>query len=467
MKRIISCVLILLLIMISFSLVACQKKEVQTLNIGINRAEPTQEYLDGLEAREISVNEYLEQQDKYYRIHFSTFDGNQFSEEQWEEFDLLYNGTGASGYKIPFVSIGEYEKYFVDIKDELTEEGKLSDLYGSMPNGYWETVSQNGHIYSPVRNSENMVQAFLINPTDLDEVDVTIPDQLIGQPLTEWKSLFEDIYAANGGKGFLMPFTAFPGIPFQCGLYQTHFQLITPFLGIDYENPEKGVQCVYETEYSNEVIDFWLDCMEKGYLESNGLFYLISTYGFSLEASRFHLEGNMAYPVQDTIYNTPDSLNRTALLISQKSDKIESIYAFYNDLATDFDLCQQVTCYERTDGSGGTTQYIELFLSPVASFFGKKAVESYVEDNYEDAYASYEKRLSVLQEAPLKDFVFDDSLVKEEMADIDEIMEDFGAITYSPDSSWKEIKEDLVNQLYDAGMQKVMDEVNRQIAEQK
>ena len=48
--------------------------------------------------------------------------------------------------------------------------------------------------------------------------------------------------------------------------WQDHFQMVGPYLGISYANPELGVQCIFESEECEEIFAEWKGLVEKGYV---------------------------------------------------------------------------------------------------------------------------------------------------------------------------------------------------------
>ena len=131
-----------------------------------------------------SVNEALQRSGQTYQVEMQR--GILPTEAQEYEvlasYDLIYAPTW-----VP--SLTELQTYFMDLKEELTE-GDLKPLYESMPASYWDTLTQQGAIYSSVRVAPPEIAGLWINPQLLETLGLSVPQELIGQPLSQWDSFF-------------------------------------------------------------------------------------------------------------------------------------------------------------------------------------------------------------------------------------------------------------------------------------
>lgn len=256
------CVLVITLILCCF----CYPAKIYTLKIALVKGEINE--LDKQEAdlQEEVVNKYFDEQEKTYRIDFEVLSKSNFEElEILDSYDMVY------GFEFDY-SMKELSQLFLDLSSELRPGGGLQALYESMPDTYWETLKINDSIYSTVRFNPVVRSAIIIDKSAMESLGLSLPNHTGAKSLKEWKEYFEAIFEANGGKPFLVnPFiTGREDIeitPFMKGFsWFDHFQLVAPHLGISYEEPELGVQCIYESSYAREVLDIWNEYAEKQYV---------------------------------------------------------------------------------------------------------------------------------------------------------------------------------------------------------
>lgn len=434
-----------------------------------------------LSSRAEEINDYLVESNQDYKVSFELLVPDEKDEIDYTGCDMLY---GQKGF-YP----SELEEQFYDLADEL-KEGKLRPLYDSMPEVYWDTVSVNGHIYNTARFYPNEIQTVDIPETILEKTGLTVPEELIGKDIGEWKDFFGAIYEANDhipvlrnpvtyGEGWTKPI-------FSANVWDSQFQMITSCLGISYEKPEEGIQCVYESEYAKKMLDIWKEFEAAGYIEfyqdrpemsleqskERGNNMLSVEPGCDLGhttcwyAHQVRIQiGHDKYATQTDIHSAPElpTIKQYQVLVLKETEKFEKICEFLNDMSQDETLLQIV---HHPDEEGN----LVVFLSPHADLLegavlGVDLNEKTIDENREKKAS----RLAALQPVPAPGFVFDPSNVKKQNEAIISLLAStdakLGEEVQSAES-WKSIDarlESIVEQLYEAGLQDIIDEANRQL----
>ena len=468
------------IILLCMSLTACRQNTTTPIRIAlVLHKNINQESYDILAQKEIpEINQTLAEKEKPYRLEvdmISYLERDTFSPEGYDI--VIWDGTGLSAETI--------EEEYMDLTYEL-EEGALAPLYESMPAMYWEEVRTNGAIYNLVRLRLNTQSGMCIVGESLESRGIDIGDPT-SMSLEEWEEQFEKLYEANNYEPFIFYLSS--SDLYRCAVldnlycFDSAFRMITPYLGISLQEPEAGVICVYESDYAAWIKEWWVRQWENGYVtedmtdyfkaeagEETGLVFMPDTrlqicYPFPVISEK---NGHELYPFLNTtpIYAEVKGLESGYTLIPKTAPHLETVYQVLNDLATDEELAGRV---------------VSIFLPLCPQVI-------WLDSAYESGYrwmGSTEKAKELTKKAwemsylaPYSDFVFDETPVKEQYEAVQKLFASFN----QPDNPWGEkmmpsrynsLEEwssnwdaniaMLLEQMYDAGLQDIIDEANRQL----
>lgn len=493
-KRILPLVVSFMLILgLPGALCSCGKvDESSRFSLGIVMGEQTDAaYIKNveniLEEKTEQLNAILEEEEQPYTIELEVLSepGEEERASVFAQYDMLCSMS------FDF-TLEEMDSYFVDLKGEL-ENGALKPLYESMPQGYWQTLLVNEHIYNTVRYQPPIRTSLRLYEKEqdrdfpgLESLGIEAPEGMSGKTLEEWSPFFEEVSEANEGK----PFMVLPLSDMRWTGWQDHFQMVGPYLGISYGNPELGVQCIFESEECEEIFAEWKGLVEKGYVhcytlpeyeerfgetESNNKKYITQGCFYGAEEEELY-EGIQLYPLKDTGYAYPQWMERYfsgerdmyQLLVLKSSEKLEVVYQFLNALASDVELAVKVQEGLKDEG-GLPLCYLSPYAGAKDNGGGMYFTDEPVEENIRKQRESYER----LSEVPVPGFVLNEEPVAETIDTLlAECMVKEGLKVNpfieleSTISSWEhyeEYIESFVDQLYENGLQEIKEEVERQL----
>lgn len=479
------CVFVLTIVIICAS---CQKgEEKETIKIAGIKEQIDELDIEEAEMQEEAANKYLREKEKNYRIDFQMISKSSFENaEALDSYDIVYS------FEFDY-STQELSHLFLDLSGELQQGGELQPLYESMPDTYWETLKINDSIYSTVRFNPVVRSAIIIDKSAMESLGLSLPNHTGAKSLKEWKEYFEAIFEANGGKPFLVnPFiTGREDIeitPFMKGFsWFDHFQLVAPHLGISYEEPELGVQCIYESSYAREVLDIWNEYAEKQYVlcysleEYQTLFEMelkdivpMVTIGWSYQNEVTEIEnGIYAYPLQDTCYAIPqyaaiESGSLYQVLVPKNAPHLYTTFQFMNDMATDVEL-SKVICERAVESE---YDYSWCVLTPAAGSIDGVGTRRFYDDPVE-GLKNLERSYGSLKQTPASGFVFDTSSLQDTIEAIKATVDPktqnpFAELAYGElgFQGWLQNEEKIqeyIDELYNAGLQTLIDAANEQL----
>ena len=461
------------------------EKEERILKIGVPKGYDIPEGEEGvtitqalLNQKTVEINGYLAQQGEDYQVDLKMYTEQSYVQPA-KKFDIILTNDYWNDNSL---TVSDRAYYFVDMAPELCVGGKLHTLYESMPETYWKTVKQNHAIYTPVRTKENTVPCWGFPVDELSKIGMSVPEELLGEPLAEWNNFFEELYQKNDQVGFF-------NLRFY-GLEDYQFLVDAssiPFLvAVEGENgPE--VACLYELVAMEDMIFLLQYYEDAGYMygyvdRENKRDVIFSEQLDFLENRTFmeHATGGPAsvfvfssaslqpieddnfspgdkyvlYPAEKAMYNAVRDLG-DEVFISTSSNNIDLVYHFYNSLAADLDFAK-VVCIDEDAVMG---EYILLNLSPYAELLLEN------EGDFSSNYDAKEASLAELVDYPAANFVFDESPVRAEMYKLthdEEIGDAEMELLGNPSIQGRDA---LLEKMYEAGLQTVLDEANRQLKE--
>jgi len=411
-----------------------------------------------------SANQYLRDNNKEYRVRYQTI---QMKEEEPTAEELV-----GADIICARVSPEDAELFYTDIAAEL-KTGNLGAVYESVPELYWDRVNVNGSIYSMLATPPVSQMMYIGNREELGKLGLDIPEEAIGQGIKNWADYVEKVYTSCGQVGYIMPVGhGDPENPILASnAWSAKFQLVLPFLGIDYESPELGVQSIYESQYAKEMQELWSDWYEKGYFETDGL-KMKWHVGLGYDVNVVETEdGQYQYPMQNVTYAAPQvaSVSYYASGISKTCEQKDLVYQLLTEMATDDELHEAMTMVQ------GKEEILWFHLIPKTLLVEKNGQSIYM-GSLEENVKLQEERFASAKQAPAPGFIFDTEPVQEE---VDALMKTLSAQNFYMQLSAMEISgavpeyaveihyipQEIIEVLYEQGLQAVLDEANRQLEE--
>ena len=413
------------------------------------------------------ANATLEDHDLPYRLEGEVFRYADREEMDLSAYDLIV-------YDFQRLPIAYIEERFVDVLPEL-EGGALQPLYESMPPIYWESVKNNGAIYNITRsNFRNLQGATQLNAEKYEEITGETITEDTALDWSDWEEKFPELYAQNENQPFLYAINASGGNHEPAAtiyMFSNEFRMITPYLGIPLHEEDAKVECIYESEYATEVKDWWIRQYEAGYgLDSSGAseqMLCMLPYDVIYPFARKNGESAWLIPFNNEVpmYAREAGANQSYVLIPKGAPHTEELYQLLNELALNEELAQ------------GVLNEVALPLCPQILWLQEEqtrwqgsteATKAAVEQLFEQAYT-----------APYSDFVFDETPIKERYQAVEALFEGFntpGGIAWEKETdpyrcasleewsaNWDANVAMLLEQMYDAGLQDIIDEANRQL----
>ena len=409
-----------------------------------------------------SANQYLREHEKEYRVLYQTvqMEGEKPTEEELAGADIICTNMSPEESKL----------YYMDIESEL-KKGALISVYESVPELYWERVNVNGSIYSLLATPPMSQMMYITNIEELAEEGVNIPEDVIGQDIQVWEEYVSEVYTVLGESGYIMPvgYSDMENPVLAGNAWNTKFQLVLPFLGIEYDNPELGVQSIYESQYAKEMEEFWINWYEKGYFATGGQevkWRIGLGYDVNIQKTA---DGDYVYPMQSGTYAVPQvaGVRYYASGVSKTCEKKELVYQFLTEMVVDDELHEAMTMVR------GEEEILWFHLVPKTLLVEKNGQAIYTESLEKNIELQVE-RFTAAEVAPVPGFVFNTEPVQEE---VDAILETLSPqIVYMLLSSMQSsgkipayaveihyIPQELIDVLYEQGLQTVLDEANRQL----
>ena len=449
---------------------ACQQIStlhiIKVINPGSDEAYWEAYWEDYVAEKEISINQLLEDMGKAYRIKFEIALNSQPLVLEDQSDIIIYDGGD--------ITPTELEENYLDIRPEL-ENGALRPLYESMPELYWKSMSVNGHIYNVVREALNKQSGFFVPEEFFDRTDLDIAEQPYSWE--EWENIYPTIYEKNDNKPFIAFFVLNTETSQAYNLYcfENAFRMITPYLGISLNGEGSGkVECVYESAYASKVKEWWIRQWEKGYVSDaiedihfdTAIFRTDTMRGFCYPFP-VTVNGYKLYPFGNTIplYAEVSGAQKNYTVINKNSADLDMVFQFFNDLVLEEELINEVVSYM-------------LPLSPLVIYmqgyeYGWRWIES--DENTRNLMEEYWEMTEL---APYSEFVFDKTPVLEQMEAIEKVFQSYNqpgkndweevypknnASLEEWSANWDANVAILLEQMYDAGLQDIIDEANRQL----
>lgn len=409
------------------------------------------------------LNQTWEEWNDYLVEHDSPFVMQLVTCENEELFDEIMLDQAEEELKIRF-DLVSFLSYYFSASDrgncfeplELYFETGLKETYESVPKEYWELNQENSHVYNLFESFQFQSFGFVYEG-DLDseaevfqmiqneEDPVRTLDALIvyyqeNQSVLQW-------HLPNGQRTYFR--NTMVSIPFSEWETDVFFHEIAPLVGIDYLGGNDEIICLLDSPVFQKITDLYQVIYAKGaYLSGyRGAVRIGNNCVKENTVINSSLEENIYYNAG--IYNS-----ERYLCIRKDTPKLDYVLDFIRNVTTDEDYANQF--YFGKDGNDLLNSLRYRFLNSKAL---TKRSEYYQKDYLEHLMVQAKK-------TPLTGFVLDTTNIKEEIDAIQMYLLSSEAFQHIENvDEWKTFDEDMKQfrrDIYDLGMQKIIDEANTQ-----
>ena len=407
-----------------------------------------------------------------------TGDHLQTALKQEENFDIIsYNPRG--------IGVADMEEYFVALEEYMGEGEIMNDLYQVYSEKIWKANQINGHNYNAGQLVSAIAPVYSVI-TKNQETEPEHPDEIFTTDNTQEITL----YTVEKEGIIILSEPYFEG-SYASLFVEGQFHIIAPGVGLDVDEASE-FENVWESDYVEERLEEEKNWIQDGVASSGAGGSILM--GKPLRINRLTNTMNEAkvfvyeqtdgqymythyYPVLEQTCMMPMS-DQYHTSVMKGSEQIENCVLILNALNTDAEICTSI--YEDPAQTGGakisTGNFVYLCNYYIAT------------DDYSNAAQLQNERVEVLEEdqiSPILGFTFDRTLVEEEMKKLEEtlymelnfeyVMKVTQKITEVEDDPeqykevlsqvWAEEFEAYKQKLKDAGIDKVIEEANRQLAE--
>jgi hypothetical protein len=429
-----------------------------------------------------ALNEYLVQSGAEYVVYF-----RRGTREEIELATLKNNEKQLMENLIQSVDIIQIKReYYYD----MTKEGKLvpwneylaSDegrkLYEAMPKNNWKATEINGTIYGITGLSENLVGApsYIVNKEIMLKYGITEAD--LNKPIYELEELLLRIADGESDRKNFSVISVSDNYGFWPGIGGEYLSgaraLYLPYnpyekVGLIIDDTEylRILKCINDYlrmglvgEYSIRLPEFFISIKFSSRMPHANPWY----GSYYNEKGDYAGEEEVLEIVLDDYYGRFINKNKSANFISQFSKNKAFAFDFLNRVYTDSYLANLLLygiekknyiiedgkiskniryVYDFTNTIGNTYLLYPMFFE----FTNRRERYWYIQENTPYTY---------------HDFEFDVSRVIDELQATDKIMTKIDKLLYSNVEDFDAYIEDIRRQLYDSGVQKLLDEANLQ-----
>ncbi|WP_350343035.1 ABC transporter substrate-binding protein [Proteinivorax tanatarense] len=386
-----------------------------------------------------------------------------------EEYDIAFTSSWANNY-----SLNARRGAFLELTDLMDEYGQ--EMQEAIDPAFLEGAQIDGGLYAVPTNKEVGQQAVLAYNKELaDKHDLDLSDVTC---IKDMEPYFQVIKEEESGVSPIATFDAF--LPFDSLLQEE-----MPF-AFRLEGDTTEVINKYEEEITHDILSTMHDYYNKGYIRSDAA---TSTDSWPMDVQNWFVRKELYQPYAELLWSRSsgyeidyvplqepyvfnNSVTGSMQAISATSRNPERAMMFLNLLNTDpylrtlVDKGIEGVHYELNDDGTITDLPARVEDYNMPSFaIGNQLILPLHDDEPEDKWEAFEEFNDNSIPSPALGFYFDPSAVRTEIAAISNVTSEFapallkGAV--DPD-----VYLDVFNErLYEAGMQKVLDEIQEQYDE--
>lgn len=382
--------------------------------------------------------------------------------KEGENFDLVFTSAWANDY-LPNVKEGN----FINLNPLLEQYGK--DVYKEIDENFWKGADVDGAVYAVPNQKEiaNMPM-WVFSKEYVDKYNIPYKELRTLEDLEPWLRLIKE------NEEGVIPF-------YVDNSYSVPmiWDKLAPGLGISLRSNNLDVVNIFETEEMLNNLKTMRRYNELGYTNSK----LGNTGDFSAKKFVTKADGQpyaekiwsikggsevVATPISDS-YITSNSINGSMIAISKNSDNPEKAMEFLNLLNTDKYLRNLINYgiegihYEKI--SDNKIRLLEESQKYLVDYYtlGNLFITYVLEDEPDDKWEEFKAINDNSKISQALGFKFDSSNVMVEISSINVVLEEFQRSLYTGLVDTEEYVRKLNNKLKSAGIDKVEEELERQL----
>ncbi|EGT3616623.1 extracellular solute-binding protein [Clostridium perfringens] len=383
-----------------------------------------------------------------------------------ENFDLVFTSSWANDY-LPNVKEGN----FLNLNDLLEQYGK--DVYNEIDERFWKGIEVDGALYA-VPNQKEIADMpmWVFSKEYVDKYNIPYKEIKTLEDLEPWLKLIKEneegvipFYVDNSYSVPMIWDELAPGLGIS--LRSNNFDVANIFETEEMMNNLKTMRRYNELGYTNSKIGNTGDFSAKKFVtKADGQPYAEKIW------SAKSREEVVATPIYES-YITNDSINGSMIAISKNSENPEKAMEFLNLLNTDKYLRNLINYgiegvhYEKI--SNNKIRLLEKSIDYMVDYYtlGNLFITYVLEDEPDDKWKEFERINNNSEISQALGFEFDSSKVEVEFNSVNTVLEEFKRSLYTGLVDTEEYVEKLNNKLKGAGIDKVKEELERQLNEWK
>lgn len=386
--------------------------------------------------------------------------------DEGENFDLVFTSSWANDY-YPNAKEGD----FLNLNNLIKEYGK--DVYKALDKKFWEGAAIDGCIYAiPNQKEISSMPMWVFSKEYVEKYNIPYKDIKTLEDLEPWLKLIKE------NEEGVIPF--YVDDSYSVPMF---WDQLAPALGINLESNNFQVVNIFKTEEMINNLKTMRRYKELGYTNTKiGNAGDFSTKRFVTKADGqpyaekiWSIKSGgevVATPILES-YITNGSVNGSMIAISKNSKNPEKAMEFLNLLNTDKYLRNLINYgiegvhYEKI--SNNKIRLLEESKNYMVDYYtlGNLFITYVLEDEPENKWDEFKEVNNKSNVSQALGFKFDPSKVSIELKDVNTVLEEFTRSLYTGLVDTDEYVSKLINKLESAGIDKVKEELERQLNDWK
>jgi len=381
-----------------------------------------------------------------------------------QQVDLIYSGLDSADKTInnyyDFVKNGIY----TDLTQMLsTESGRA--VKNAIDDKFWKGITVNGKIYG-VRVQGNVATpagwGFNKEIVNKYHLDISNPSA----DLWDYEDMLKKVYE---GEKTNKNFSAFLAVISDNCL--NNYDTITPAIGIDLTDTSAKAVNMYEQDYVKKWIITIKRFRDLGFICDNAENYFMRyDSGYGTGATEESGKNLVDVTIQKVgpLYAKQSTVNHAINGIASWSENKENAFEMLKLCTTDKDIANLLVYgiegQNYTLENGKVIPNINKLHAPSNQMFFANNLLLYPSPKFGMDFSNYKELNASAKESPILGFFFDDSRVKKEVEATDAVVAKYSEQLWTgEEANAEEALAQMQRELKAAGIDKVLDEVNRQI----
>ena len=355
----------------------------------------------------------------------------------------------------------------------LESDQEFSEIY---PERIWNVMRVNGTVYGLLNTWENFKQYYVFNENYLDKYDITVEDHMEMENICDLIQFIKEKETENGEKAFRATET---WRPFRVPGYE---DTVCSLISIDTRG--ESLQAVNtldipEVQKNMEMLSklFQEECISVGESEDfyeKGQFLLIREYSYSAESAELRVKQGycsgaeiplkaVACPEGDNVFSRWGYVTGIAAGSRYKAEAAEFLSAVYTDreLSDALAYGKEQVDYQRESGKAELYDYGQVPFTN-RQWFGNNLIltpSGVDSENREEELRNIYETLPVTKMAGKS---LDLSNMESELQQVMNVYDKYTSVLFG-NGYTEEKRQEIKMELEKAGIQKILDEMNRQL----